>query len=120
MQIVAFVHEAGEQSPNGQLRCWVRCSSALQLAKMQAFTAQRTFSRARTVNVQAKESRIGMKPIPVPKGVTIKLQGQSLSVKVSSDELVTGRPQKPAPAERKLNCVAIYTRYLEDAVWVLQ
>jgi hypothetical protein len=44
---------------------------------------QATFSRARTVNVQAKESRIGMKPVPVPKGVTIKLQGQSLSVKVS-------------------------------------
>jgi hypothetical protein len=44
---------------------------------------QATFSRARTVNVQAKESRIGMKPIPVPKGVTIKLQGQSLSVKAS-------------------------------------
>lgn len=44
---------------------------------------QATFSRARTVNVQAKESRIGMKPIAVPKGVTIKLQGQSLSVKAS-------------------------------------
>lgn len=41
-----------------------------------------TFSRARTVSVQAKESRIGMKPIPLPKGVTIKLNGQSLSVKV--------------------------------------
>lgn len=41
-----------------------------------------SFSRARTVSVQAKESRIGMKPIPVPKGVTIKLNGQSLSVKV--------------------------------------
>lgn len=43
---------------------------------------QAAFSRARTVSVQAKESRIGMKPIPVPKGVTIKLNGQSLSVKV--------------------------------------
>lgn len=57
---------------------------------MQAFT---TFSRARTVNVVAKESRIGMKAIPVPKGVTIKLQGQQLSVK-ASDEFMTGRPQK--------------------------
>jgi hypothetical protein len=43
---------------------------------------QASFSRARTVSVQAKESRIGMKPIPLPKGVTIKLNGQSLSVKV--------------------------------------
>jgi len=44
-------------------------------------------SLARTVNVQAKESRIGMKAIPVPKGVTLKLQGQHLSVKGPKGEL---------------------------------
>jgi hypothetical protein len=69
---------------------------------------QATFSRARTVNVQAKESRIGMKPVPVPKGVTIKLQGQSLSVKVSEMDLLTGRPQMPAAALRECNCAWIY------------
>lgn len=49
-----------------------------------------------------------MKAVPVPKGVTIKLQGQSLSVKVCEMELVTGRPHKPAAALRKFNCFRIY------------
>jgi hypothetical protein len=79
---------------------------------MQAFTS---FSRARTVNVVAKESRIGMKPIPVPKGVTIKLQGQHLSVK-ASDELVTGRPQEPAAASCVLNCSNTDLNYLTEFV----
>lgn len=59
------------------------CSRACRASYSAGCTMQATFSRARTVNVQAKESRIGMKPITVPKGVTIKLQGQSLSVKAS-------------------------------------
>lgn len=79
---------------------------------MQAFTS---FSRARTVNVVAKESRIGMKAIPVPKGVTIKLQGQHLSVK-ASDELVTGRPQEPAATSCVLNCCTMDLSYLIEFV----
>jgi hypothetical protein len=43
------------------------------------------------VNVVAKESRIGMKPVAVPKGVTIKLQGQQLTVKASDDWLLVKR-----------------------------
>lgn len=51
-----------------------------------------------------------MKPIPVPKGVTIKLQGQHLSVK-ASDELVTGRPQGPSATSGVLNCTHKGLRY---------
>lgn len=39
-------------------------------------------SRLNTVSVRAKESRIGSKPIPVPKGVTVDLKGSLLKVKV--------------------------------------
>jgi hypothetical protein len=39
--------------------------------------------RSRTaLNVVCKESRIGSKPIPVPKGVTVDLKGSHLKVKV--------------------------------------
>jgi hypothetical protein len=39
--------------------------------------------RSRTgLLVLAKESRIGMKPVPIPKGVNVELAGQSLKVKV--------------------------------------
>ena len=43
--------------------------------------AARASSRGRLV-VLAKESRIGSKPIPIPKGVTVDLKGDLLKVKV--------------------------------------
>jgi hypothetical protein len=39
-------------------------------------------SRAASVSVFARESRIGSKPITIPKGVTITLDGTTLKVKV--------------------------------------
>jgi hypothetical protein len=39
-------------------------------------------SRAPTVQIFARESRIGGKPIPIPKGVTISVDGTTLKVKV--------------------------------------
>ncbi|KIZ02220.1 50S ribosomal protein L6 [Monoraphidium neglectum] len=44
--------------------------------------------RSRTaLNVVCKESRIGSKPIPVPKGVTVDLKGSHLKVKGPKGEL---------------------------------
>ena len=39
-------------------------------------------SRTSTLSVYARESRIGSKPIPIPKGVTITVYGTTLKVKV--------------------------------------
>lgn len=84
------IHKLRRKPADGQLACnfvvargTKLCSGACRACYAAGCTMQATFSRARTVNVQAKESRIGMKAITVPKGVTIKLQGQSLSVKAS-------------------------------------
>ncbi|KAF8059445.1 ABCA9 [Scenedesmus sp. PABB004] len=54
-----------------------------------AFAGQRAAvpGRARCVAVVAKESRIGMKPVPIPKGVTIDLKGSTLKVKGPKGEL---------------------------------
>jgi hypothetical protein len=47
--------------------------------------------RSRTsLYVVAKESRIGSKPIPIPKGVTVDLKGSHLKVKVR--EALPGPP----------------------------
>lgn len=56
-----------------------------------------------------------MKPITVPKGVTIKLQGQHLSVK-ASDEFVTGRLQEPAATSCVLNCFDMGLSYFIEFV----
>eukprot|EP00247_Physcomitrium_patens_P011706 XP_024367957.1 50S ribosomal protein L6, chloroplastic-like isoform X2 [Physcomitrella patens] len=44
--------------------------------------------------IEAKESRIGKAPIPVPKGVTVNLDGQNLSVKGALGELVRTYPRE--------------------------
>jgi hypothetical protein len=55
----------------------------MQGLRSRAFTGQRVQPASRTsLNVVCKESRIGMKPVPIPKGVTIDLKGQNLKVKV--------------------------------------
>lgn len=55
----------------------------MQGLRSRAFMAQRSAPVSRTaLNVVAKESRIGMKAVPIPKGVTIDLKGQELRVKV--------------------------------------
>eukprot|EP00879_Flechtneria_rotunda_P002658 GHRR01002862.1.p1 GENE.GHRR01002862.1~~GHRR01002862.1.p1 ORF type:complete len:210 (+),score=49.00 GHRR01002862.1:191-820(+) len=65
------------------------------LRSSRAFTAQRVQPPSRTaLNVVCKESRIGNKPVPIPKGVTINLQGQHLKVKGPKGELEwTFRPE---------------------------
>lgn len=53
------------------------------LRSSQAFTTQRVQLRSRTsLNVVCKESRIGIKPVAIPKGVTVDLKGSTLKVKV--------------------------------------
>ena len=42
------------------------------------------------LSVFARESRIGSKPIPVPKGVTVTIDGQLVRVKVGSRRATTG------------------------------
>jgi hypothetical protein len=56
------------------------------IASQRAFSASRASGpvRVSTVSVFARESRIGSKPIPLPKGVTIIIDGVSLKVKVDS------------------------------------
>lgn len=46
------------------------------------------------LRIDAKESRIGKAPIPVPKGVTINLDGQSLTVKGPLGELARTYPRE--------------------------
>jgi hypothetical protein len=46
------------------------------------------------LRIEAKESRIGKAPIPVPKGVTINLDGQSLTVKGPLGELARTYPRE--------------------------
>jgi hypothetical protein len=41
-------------------------------------------ARPARLSVYARESRIGSKPIPVPKGVTVTIDGQVVKVKVRS------------------------------------
>lgn len=47
-----------------------------------------------TFRIEAKESRIGKAPIAVPKGVTINLDGQSLTVKGPLGELARTYPRE--------------------------
>lgn len=59
-------------------------------------------SRLNAVVVQAKESRIGSKPIVVPKGVTVDLKDNHLKVKVRAGVFcvcvcVWGAPSLPPP-----------------------
>jgi len=46
------------------------------------------------LRIEAKESRIGKAPIPVPKGVTVNLDGQSLTVKGPLGELARTYPRE--------------------------
>jgi hypothetical protein len=74
------------------------------LAQQRAFQAQAMGSRPGMVTrvsaptrlaVYARESRIGAKPVPVPKGVTVTIDGTTLKVKVR----VVGRSRRcKAPA----------------------
>lgn len=50
---------------------------------MLAVAQRASFGRRGTVFVFAKESRIGMRPIPVPKGVTVSIDGNVVKAKVS-------------------------------------
>lgn len=60
----------------------------MQGLRSRAFTGQRVQPASRTsLNVVCKESRIGMKPVAIPKGVTIDLKGQNLKVKGPKGEL---------------------------------
>jgi hypothetical protein len=66
----------------------IRVSAAkMQALHTRAFTCQRPISRT-SLNVVCKESRIGLKPVAIPKGVTIDLKGQHLKVKVRFSMLV--------------------------------
>jgi len=49
-------------------------------------SARSSFSR-RALNVNAKESRIGIRPIPVPKGVTVSIDGNVVKAKGPKGEL---------------------------------
>ena len=46
------------------------------------------------LRIECKESRIGKAPIEVPKGVTVTLEGQSLSVKGPLGELARTYPRE--------------------------
>eukprot|EP00882_Tetradesmus_deserticola_P001548 GHRQ01001671.1.p1 GENE.GHRQ01001671.1~~GHRQ01001671.1.p1 ORF type:complete len:209 (+),score=92.11 GHRQ01001671.1:123-749(+) len=60
----------------------------MQGLRSRAFSGQRLQPASRTsLNVVCKESRIGMKPVVIPKGVTIDLKGQNLRVKGPRGEL---------------------------------
>ena len=49
-------------------------------------------SRPTSLRIVSKESRIGKMPVTLPKGVTIKLEGQSLKVKGPLGELSQNYP----------------------------
>ena len=60
-------------------------------------------ARRGAVATVAKESRIGKQPVKVPKGVTVKIEGQKVSAKVrghapASPPWLARRPRMPAPA----------------------
>jgi hypothetical protein len=61
-------------------------------------SARCSFSR-RALNVNAKESRIGIRPIPVPKGVTISIDGNVVKAKVSAWGIT--RARREAHTERE-------------------
>lgn len=54
---------------------------------MRAAAFSSGLSRSRSVNVVCKESRIGSKPIPVPKGVNVDIKGSLVKVKGPKGEL---------------------------------
>lgn len=82
-------------------------------------------SRLNTVVVQAKESRIGSKPIVVPKGVTVDLKANHLKVKVNdSYRALREEPESPAGvgekffvrrprSQRESDCCAPHSAALE-------
>jgi hypothetical protein len=82
------------------------CSNCLKMALAQkAFcptmrhtAAQGVRVRVATVKVYARESRIGAKPIKVPKGVTVTVDGLTLKVKVRLSFCVRRRLSPPCTA----------------------
>ncbi|CAI5482845.1 unnamed protein product [Closterium sp. Yama58-4] len=72
------------------------------IGEAQSLRATSAAASSQTLNQQGllagrivcKESRIGRKPIPVPAGVTIKLDGQSLVVKGPNGELSREYPRE--------------------------
>lgn len=64
-------------------------------------------SRRATVSVRAKESRIGIRPIPVPKGVTVSIDGNLVKAKVSAVRRgVDGRKKHSLRGEEKKGVAA--------------
>lgn len=49
-------------------------------------------------------SRIGKRPIPIPKGVTVAIDGQTVSVKGSKGELTRTFPLKFSSPKKPINC----------------
>lgn len=52
--------------------------------RVQMRAARAAPMRVSVVKVEAKDSRIGKKPITVPKGVTVTVDGQNVKVKVGA------------------------------------
>ena len=70
-------------------------------------------ARRGTIATVAKESRIGKQPVKVPKGVTVKIEGQKVSAKVRSHAPAlppwrARRPRMPAPAVAFSACCAAF------------